>query len=218
MCFLAGSSVGHDHAVVGGHEGAGRIQPLRQAAGGVQDVDQLLVVGLRLGGRLEQQVGLRCQDGRRALRIDALELRVVVAAPFLLVAIAPLACASMACPPAATSSARRAPHSGFGQQARRYEVPLREVVPGDFVVLSAGVQQQLGRLAMTGAVRKFLAENPEKFDAREWLKPAREAAKQICKARYIEFGCEGQGAKIKGYTLEQMAAKYAAGSLQQVVN
>src|SRR2546425_624383 len=31
-----------------------------------------------------------------------------------------------------------APHSGFGQQARRYEVPLREVVPGDFVVLSAG--------------------------------------------------------------------------------
>ena len=33
------------------------------------------------------------------------------------------------------------------------------------------------RLAMTGAVRKFLAENPEKFDAREWLKPAREAAK-----------------------------------------
>jgi hypothetical protein len=33
------------------------------------------------------------------------------------------------------------------------------------------------RLAMTGAVRKFLAENPDKFDAREWLKPAREAAK-----------------------------------------
>jgi Mg2+-importing ATPase len=31
-----------------------------------------------------------------------------------------------------------AQHSGFGQQARRYEVPLREVVPGDFVVLSAG--------------------------------------------------------------------------------
>ena len=57
------------------------------------------------------------------------------------------------------------------------------------------------RLAMTGAVRKFLAENPDKFDAREWLKPAREAAYQICKQRYLEFGCEGQAAKIKPLTL-----------------
>ncbi|MEG1375372.1 MAG: class II fructose-bisphosphate aldolase, partial [Comamonas sp.] len=73
------------------------------------------------------------------------------------------------------------------------------------------------RLAMTGAVRKFLAENPDKFDAREWLKPAREAAKQVCKARYLQFGCEGQGSKIKGYTLEQMAKKYAAGELAQLV-
>ena len=74
------------------------------------------------------------------------------------------------------------------------------------------------RLAMTGAVRKFLAENPEKFDAREWLKPAREAAKQICKQRYIEFGCEGQGGKIRGETLQVVATKYAKGELAQVVN
>jgi len=74
------------------------------------------------------------------------------------------------------------------------------------------------RLAMTGAVRKFLAENPDKFDAREWLKPAREAAKAICKQRYLEFGCEGQGGKIKGANLQVMAAQYAAGALAQVVN
>ena len=74
------------------------------------------------------------------------------------------------------------------------------------------------RLAMTGAVRKFLAENPEKFDAREWLKPAREAAKALCKQRYIEFGCEGQGAKIKGDTLQVVAARYASGELAQVVH
>ncbi len=73
------------------------------------------------------------------------------------------------------------------------------------------------RLAMTGAVRKFLAENPEKFDAREWLKPAREAAKALCKQRYIEFGCEGQGAKIKGENLQIMATKYTKGELAQVV-
>ena len=74
------------------------------------------------------------------------------------------------------------------------------------------------RLAMTGAVRKFLFENPEKFDAREWLKPAREAAKAICKQRYIEFGCEGQGAKIKGHSLQVVAAQYASGVLAQRVN
>ncbi|HMZ85638.1 MAG TPA: class II fructose-bisphosphate aldolase, partial [Giesbergeria sp.] len=74
------------------------------------------------------------------------------------------------------------------------------------------------RLAMTGAVRKFMAENPDKFDAREWLKPAREAAKAVCKQRYLEFGCEGQGGKIKGFTLTVMAQKYVAGELAQVVN
>ncbi|MBA4261465.1 MAG: fructose-bisphosphate aldolase class II [Comamonadaceae bacterium] len=73
------------------------------------------------------------------------------------------------------------------------------------------------RMAMTGAVRKFLAENPEKFDAREWLKPAREAAKAVCRQRYLEFGCEGQGARIKGLALGDMAARYARGALAQQV-
>jgi fructose-bisphosphate aldolase class II len=62
-----------------------------------------------------------------------------------------------------------------------------------------------------------MAENPDKFDAREWLKPAREAARLICRQRYIEFGCEGQAAKIKVVPLDQMAAQYAAGALAQQV-
>ncbi len=73
------------------------------------------------------------------------------------------------------------------------------------------------RLAMTAAARKFMFENPEKFDAREWLKPAREAAMNICKQRYLEFGCEGQGSKIKGDSLSVVAAKYAKGELAQLV-
>jgi fructose-bisphosphate aldolase class II len=73
------------------------------------------------------------------------------------------------------------------------------------------------RLAMTGAVRKFLAENPDKFDAREWLKPAREAAYLVCKARYLEFGCEGQGPKIKPESLQLVAQRYARGELAQTV-
>ena len=73
------------------------------------------------------------------------------------------------------------------------------------------------RLAMTGAARKFMAENPEKFDMREWMKPAREAAKAVCKARYLDFGCEGQAGKIKPLGMQVMVAKYAKGELAQVV-
>jgi hypothetical protein len=69
------------------------------------------------------------------------------------------------------------------------------------------------RLAMTGAVRKFLAENPEKFDARDGSKPAREAAKQICKQRYIEFGCEGQAARSRALSLQVVANRMRKGEL-----
>ena len=70
---------------------------------------------------------------------------------------------------------------------------------------------------MTAAVRKFVAENPDKFDAREWLKPAREAAKVIAKERYLQFGCEGQAAKIAAQPLIQVAKRYAQGELAQTV-
>ena len=73
------------------------------------------------------------------------------------------------------------------------------------------------RLAMTAAVRKFMAQNPDKFDMRDWLKPAREAAKQICKQRYQQFGCEGQGGKVKGHSLQVVAGQYSRGELAQVV-
>jgi fructose-bisphosphate aldolase class II len=44
------------------------------------------------------------------------------------------------------------------------------------------------RLAMTGAIRKVLALEPEKFDPRDYLKPAREAMKQVCIERMVAFG------------------------------
>jgi fructose-bisphosphate aldolase, class II len=105
-----------------------------------------------------------------------------------------------------------------GKMKETYGVPVEEIQKAiKFGVRKINIDTDI-RLAMTGAVRKFLAENPDKFDAREWLKPAREAAKQICKQRYIEFGCEGQAGKIKGETLQVVAAKYAKGELAQVVN
>jgi len=105
-----------------------------------------------------------------------------------------------------------------GQMKQTYGVPVSEIQEAiKHGVRKINIDTDI-RMAMTGAVRKFMAENPEKFDAREWLKPAREAAKAICKQRYIEFGCEGQGSKIKGETLSVMATKYAQGELAQLVN
>lgn len=104
-----------------------------------------------------------------------------------------------------------------GQMKETYGVPVEEIQEAiKFGVRKINIDTDI-RLAMTGAVRKFLAENPEKFDAREWLKPAREAAKAICKQRYEQFGCSGQGAKIKPISMIDMAAAYAQGKLAQVV-
>ena len=104
-----------------------------------------------------------------------------------------------------------------GQMKETYGVPVKEIQEAiKHGVRKINIDTDI-RLAMTGAVRKFQAENPDKFDMREWMKPAREAAKAICKQRYLEFGCEGQGGKIKGMPLSVMAEKYARGELAQVV-
>ncbi len=104
-----------------------------------------------------------------------------------------------------------------GKMRETYGVPVSEIQEAiKYGVRKINIDTDI-RLAMTAAVRKFLHENPEKFDAREWLKPAREAARQICKQRYLEFGCEGQAGKIKPLTLSEVAARYASGELRQTV-
>jgi fructose-bisphosphate aldolase class II len=105
-----------------------------------------------------------------------------------------------------------------GNMKETYGVPVEEIQKAiKFGVRKVNIDTDI-RLAMTAAVRKFMVQNPEKFDPREWLKPAREAAKQICKQRYIEFGCEGQASKIKGHSLQVVATQYAKGELAQVVH
>jgi len=104
-----------------------------------------------------------------------------------------------------------------GKMKETYGVPVAEIQEAiKHGVRKINIDTDI-RLAMTGAVRKFQAENPDKFDMREWMKPAREAAKAICKQRYLEFGCEGQAGKVKGATLLDMAGKYSRGELAQIV-
>lgn len=105
-----------------------------------------------------------------------------------------------------------------GDMKETYGVPVEEIVIGiKHGVRKINIDTDI-RLAMTGAIRRYLAENPAKFDPRDYLKPAREAAKLVCKARYLAFGCEGQAAKIKVIPLEKMAEQYKKGCLAQVVN
>ena len=49
------------------------------------------------------------------------------------------------------------------------------------------------RLAMTGTIRQFFAEHPDKFDPREYLKPARENIKQLVKHKLVNvLGSDGK--------------------------
>jgi fructose-bisphosphate aldolase, class II len=104
-----------------------------------------------------------------------------------------------------------------GDMKETYGVPVEEIVEGiKYGVRKINIDTDI-RLAMTGAIRKFFAENPSKFDPREYLKPAREAARLVCKARYESFGCAGQASRIKPVDLTKMAARYKGGELTQVV-
>lgn len=49
------------------------------------------------------------------------------------------------------------------------------------------------RLAMTATIREFMYENPDKFDPREYLKPARAAVKELVAHKITDvLGCDGK--------------------------
>jgi fructose-bisphosphate aldolase class II len=105
-----------------------------------------------------------------------------------------------------------------GDLKETYGVPVEEIQEAiKHGVRKINIDTDI-RLAMTAAIRRYLFENPSKFDPRDYLKPAREAARVICRERYVQFGCEGQAAKIKAETLQVVAKKYASGELAQTVN
>ena len=104
-----------------------------------------------------------------------------------------------------------------GDMRETYGVPVEEIQEAiKYGVRKVNIDTDI-RLAMTAAVRKFLVENPSAFDPRQYLKVARQAAYELCKQRYLEFGCEGQGARIKPVDMLKMAKRYEAGELKQQV-
>ena len=70
-----------------------------------------------------------------------------------------------------------------GDMKETYGVPVEEIVTGiKHGVRKVNIDTDI-RLAMTGAIRRHMAEKPSEFDPRKFLADAQKAAKEICKAR-----------------------------------
>lgn len=104
-----------------------------------------------------------------------------------------------------------------GDMGETYGVPVEEIVEGiRHGVRKVNIDTDL-RMASTGAVRRFLAQNPSNFDPRKFLSAATKAMETLCKERYDAFGCAGMASKITPISLEAMSARYAAGELDPAV-
>ncbi|MBM3707339.1 MAG: fructose-bisphosphate aldolase class II [Actinobacteria bacterium] len=65
-----------------------------------------------------------------------------------------------------------------------------------------------GRLAMTGAIRKFFAENPKEFDPRTFFGAARQAVYEVVKGKMIAFGSLGHAGDYKPLTIKEAERFY----------
>ncbi len=79
-----------------------------------------------------------------------------------------------------------------GTMPQTYGVPVEEIVEGiKHGVRKVNIDTDL-RMASTGAVRKYLAENTKDFDPRKFYAAATKAMRDICKARFEAFGSAGR--------------------------
>jgi fructose-bisphosphate aldolase class II len=100
-----------------------------------------------------------------------------------------------------------------GEIPETYGVPVEQIVEGiKYGVRKVNIDTDL-RLASTGAIRRFLAQNKAEFDPRKYLAVATKAMKEICLARYEAFGTAGQASKIKVLSLDAMTGRYSKGEL-----
>ncbi len=99
-----------------------------------------------------------------------------------------------------------------GKLKPTWGVPVEEIQNG----IKHGVRKinvdTDSRLAITGAIRKVFAETPEKFDPRDYLKPAREAMQKVVAERMTQFGQAGHAGDYKAMSLEEMRGYYKRGS------
>lgn len=104
-----------------------------------------------------------------------------------------------------------------GEMGKTYGVPVEEIVEGiKHGVRKINIDTDL-RMANTGALRRFFAENKKEFDPRKYLASATAAMKDICKMRYEAFGSAGYAKKIQPISCDTMAELYKNGTLNPIV-
>ncbi|SOY62885.1 class II fructose-bisphosphate aldolase [Cupriavidus taiwanensis] len=95
-----------------------------------------------------------------------------------------------------------------GDIKETYGVPVEEILRGiRNGVRKVNIDTDI-RLAMTGAIRKSLAEDRSEFDPRKALLAAKKGARGVVKLRFEAFGCAGQAGRIKPVAMEKMAGLY----------
>ncbi|MDG1813453.1 MAG: fructose-bisphosphate aldolase class II [Porticoccaceae bacterium] len=105
-----------------------------------------------------------------------------------------------------------------GEIPETYGVPVEQICEGiKHGVRKINIDTDL-RLASTGAVRRYLAENPAAFDPRSYLKETITAMKDIAMARYEAFGTAGNASKIRALGLDAMTGRYDSGELDPKIN
>jgi len=96
-----------------------------------------------------------------------------------------------------------------GDLKETYGVPVEEIqIAIKHGVRKINIDTDI-RLAMTGAIRRYFGTHKDHFDPRQYLKVAKDAAKQICIDRYNQFSTAGNASKIKPLKLTSMAKKYS---------
>jgi fructose-bisphosphate aldolase class II len=96
-----------------------------------------------------------------------------------------------------------------GEIKETYGVPVEEIQNGiRYGVRKVNIDTDI-RLAMTGAVRRLLAQKPEEFDPRKFFAAALDAARDLCRDRFEAFGSAGQASRIKPLPMERYAEVYA---------
>ncbi len=104
-----------------------------------------------------------------------------------------------------------------GEMPQTYGVPVEEIERG----IRSGVRKVNidtdCRMAMTGQYRKIATEKPSEFDPRKFNIPAMDAMEALCKDRMERFGTAGNASKIKVIPMDDMAKRYADGSLDPTV-
>jgi fructose-bisphosphate aldolase class II len=96
-----------------------------------------------------------------------------------------------------------------GEMPQTFGVPVEEIVRGiRHGVRKVNIDTDC-RMAMAGQFRKVAQSHRAEFDPRKFLKPAMDAMRDLCRARFEAFGTAGNASLIKVVPMDEMARRYA---------